>query len=290
MINLLLSILFATSLGIILKLFEKYKLDLFQAIVFNYISCVITGICIHQSIPDFPTYSNKSWFVYAVILGCSFFFFFNLMGYIVKHMGITVMSVSNKLSLVIPVIAAFFIFQDKVSILKIVGIVMALIAVIFTSLKEEGNKHHFNIKQMFWPLILFIGSGMNDTLVKCAQEFHMKNSDNAPFNITIFSTAALLGSIILLYLFLNKKSTLNFKSILGGLLLGVPNYFSMHFLVISLSIKGYGSSIIFPINNIGVVTASTIIAFIVFNEKLTKLNLVGIALAILSIIVIAITA
>lgn len=287
MINLLLSILFTTSLGVFLKIFERNKLDLFQAIVFNYLSCVITGIVVQQSIPDYAAYSKESWFVYAVVLGCSFIFFFNIMGYIVKRMGITVMFVANKLSLVIPVSAAFFIFHEDATALKIIGIIIALLAVVFTSLKQEENKHSFNIKQMFWPILLFVGSGMNDTLVKYAQAFHMRDIDNAPFNITIFSAASLAGFIILIFLLLKKKSILNIKSIVGGLLLGVPNYFSMHFLIKALSIQGYGGSIIFPLNNIGVVAASSIIAFIVFHEKLSKLNVAGIALAVLSIIVIA---
>lgn len=208
------------------------------------------------------------------------------MGYIVKEMGITVMFVANKLSLVIPVSAAFFIFHEEATVLKITGIIIALLAVVFTSLKEEENKHTFNIKQMFWPILLFAGSGMNDTLVKYCRLFTCVTLIMPPFNITIFSAASLAGFVIL-FLLLKKKSTLNIKSIIGGLLLGVPNYFSMHFLIKALSIQGYGGSIIFPLNNIGVVAASSIIAFIIFHEKLSKLNVAGIGLAVLSIIIIA---
>lgn len=287
MVNLLLSILFATSLGLILKIFERQNLDLFQAIVFNYISCVITGIIVQKSTPDYISYSKEGWFIFAVILGCSFIFFFNVMGYIVRNMGITVMSVANKLSLVIPVCAAFFIFHEEVTVLKVSGIIIALVAVVFTSLKKEEHQHSFKFRQLFWPILLFIGSGMNDTLVKYSQSYHMLDSDNAPFNITIFSVAAIVGSSILFYFFSTKKSAFHMKSILGGLILGIPNYFSMHYLVKALSIEGYGGSIIFPLNNIGVVTASAIIAYLVFREKLTRLNILGIAFAIFSIIVIA---
>lgn len=287
MINLLLSILFATSLAFILKIFERKKLDLFQAIVFNYLSCVITGIAVQQSVPDYSSYSTQSWFVYAVTLGCSFIFFFNVMGYIVKHMGITVMSVANKLSLVIPVSAAFFIFHEEATALKIIGIIIALCAVIFTSLKEESDKHTFKLAQLFWPILLFVGSGMNDTLIKYAQTFHMHDADNAPFNITIFSAAFAVGFLILVGLILLKKNKFDSPSIVGGLMLGVPNYFSMHFLIKALSINGYGGSVIFPLNNIGVVTVSAILAFFLFREKISKINLVGIALAIISIILIA---
>ncbi len=290
MINLILSILFATSLGIILKLFERNKLDLFQAIVFNYLSCVLTGMAVQQSVPDYGSYSQQGWFIYAVTLGCSFLFFFNIMGYIVKHLGITVMSVSNKLSLVIPVSAAFFIFHEEATTLKIAGIIIALVAVVFTSLKEEENKHTLKIKQLFWPILLFVGSGMNDTLIKFSQTFYMQDADNAPFNITIFSAAAAAGILILIVLLVSGKSKLNYKSIVGGLMLGVPNYFSMHFLIKALSLNGYGGSVIFPLNNIGVVTVSSILAFVLFREKLSKVNIAGIALAVLSIILIAIAA
>ncbi len=287
MINLILSILFTTSLGVILKLFERNKLDVFQAIVFNYLSCVVTGILVQHSVPDYFAYSGEGWFRYAVILGCSFIFFFNVMGYIVKKMGITVMFVANKLSLVIPVGAAFFIFNEEVTALKIAGICIALLAVLFTSIKSDESKHSFSGQQLFWPILLFVGSGMNDTLVKYAQAFHLRDIDNAPFNITIFSAASVAGAIIFSVMLIQKKSKLNFKSIVGGLLLGVPNYFSMHFLIKALSIPDYGSSIIFPLNNIGIVIASSLIAFILFHEKLSKLNIAGIALAVLAIVIIA---
>lgn len=290
MINLLLSVLFTTSLGVILKLFERNKLDVFQAIVFNYLSCVITGIIVQQSVPDYVAYSSEGWFKYAVILGCSFIFFFNVMGYIVRKMGITVMFVSNKLSLVIPVSAAFFIFGEEVTALKIAGICIALLAVVFTSLKKEESRHGFNSKQLFWPVLLFAGSGMNDTLVKYAQAFHMRDNDNAPFNITIFSAASAVGFLLLFFLLMQKKSRLNFKSIIGGLVLGIPNYFSMHFLIKALSFQNYGGSIIFPLNNIGIVVASSLIAYIVFHEKLSRINVAGIALAVLAIVLIAFSA
>ncbi len=287
MINLFYSILFNTVLGIILKLFEKFKLDLFQAIVFNYISCVLTGIIVQQSIPDYSDYAGESWFIFALILGGSFIFFFNVMGYIVKKMGITVMSVSNKLSLVIPVTVAFFIFSEEITFLKIAGIFMALIAVVFTSLKKENDKQAFNWKLMFWPLLLFIGSGMNDSIVKYAQAFHLQDVDNAPFNITIFSASALFGAIILLTLLIRKKTTLHLSSIIGGLLLGVPNYFSMHFFIKALSIPGYGGAIIIPVNNIAVVAVSAICAYLIFKESLSKINVAGILLAVFAILLIS---
>ena len=290
MIDLLLCILFTTSLGIFLKLFDRFGLNRMQAIVFNYVSCVITGCVVQQSVPHYIDYMSKDWFVTAFILGCSFLFFFNVMSYIVKHNGITVMSVANKLSLVIPVGAAFFIFQEQMTALKLAGIFFALLAVIFTSVKNEVSGERFNLKNSFVPFLLFVGSGLNDTLVKYAQSFCSANADNAPFNITIFTVSAFAGIIILVWRGVKNKSKIEWKSVAGGLLLGVPNYFSMHYLVKALAVKDLGASVIFPLNNIGVVMASACVAYFLFSEKISKLNLAGILLAILAIVLIAFTA
>ena len=82
-------------------------------------------------------------------------------------------------------------------------------------------------------------------------------------------------------------STLEAKSIVAGFALGIPNYFSIHFLLNALNLPNLESTVVFPVNNTGIVLLSTLLAIILFKEKLTKVNWAGILLAVVSIALIA---
>ena len=83
-------------------------------------------------------------------------------------------------------------------------------------------------------------------------------------------------------IFDNNK--INLKSIFSGILLGIPNYFSIYFVLKSLD--ELGGIVVFPVLNIGVVLLSTIISFIYYKEQMSLLNWMGISMSCISIILI----
>ena len=286
MIFLTLSIIFSAYLVLSFKVFERLNINSFHAIVVNYLACVITGSFLNNSLPDYNAFIKADWFIYSAILGISFIIFFNVMSIITMKQGATVTSVANKLSMVIPVMLSFYLYDDKINTLKILGILISLIAVVCTSLKEDSNKHQLKLSSLFLPILLFIGSGMNDTLIKFAQVNHIADENNRNgFNICIFSVSFFAGFMFMLYDIFILKNRFEFKSIIAGIALGIPNYFSMYFLLKTLALPGWNSSTIFPINNIGIVSLTSLLALIIFKEHLSKLNWVGLFLAFIAIII-----
>ena len=85
---------------------------------------------------------------------------------------------------------------------------------------------------------------------------------------------------------LSKKGSFEWKTVLGGIVLGVPNYYSMEFLLKALQTKGLESSTVFTINNVSIVILTTVFALTFFKEKLVKKNWIGIGLAIISILLV----
>jgi uncharacterized membrane protein len=83
-----------------------------------------------------------------------------------------------------------------------------------------------------------------------------------------------------------RKGENNFtrKNIIAGIFLGIPNYFSIYFLFKALNFYLNNSAAVFPINNVGIVVASTLFAVLIFSEKLNRKNVIGFVLAIISII------
>lgn len=284
MIFLLLSIVCATYLVLCFKYLEKFGIKNLHAIVFNYLTCVITGIIVSQEIPDVSVIVHKPWFPFAVFLGFSFFCIFNIMGYVANNIGVTVTSVASKLSMVIPVTAAILLYHDSFTILKAISVLLALTAVFLTSLTEKSHEKNLEVKGLLMAFLIFLGSGVGDALVNYASVRLMRPEEFHSFNIMIFTFASLCGVIVLIFQGINLKRSIPLKAAAGGILLGIPNYFSLLFLIKALNVPGWKSSVVFPINNMGIVVLTAVCAFILFREKLLKVNLIGIGLALIAIL------
>ena len=285
MIYFILVIVLNTLLSVLFKIFPKYNIDTFQAIVFNYITCVITGTWYLGAMPYTPTQMHAAWLPYAIIMGIAFISVFNLIGYCTKTIGITATTISNKLSLIIPVIISIIAYNETSTTLRIIGILLAIPAVYFSSKKTEKAE-----KQNSWKLIalLFLLSGLLDSFVKFVETTFLSNTeDQAYYTIYVFSTAAIIGMGILIQNLIRKKTKFAFKNIVAGCILGIPNYFSIYFFIKLLNSHIMNSSAIIPIANIGVVVCAAIAALIIFKERMNKANTIGLLLGIAAILLIA---
>ena len=283
----LFSVLLNAFIFVIFKLFDKYNVDTFQAIVINYFfafSVAYYSSEVHFSITATP---QETWFLGAVFLGFLFISMFYVLGLTAQKLGMSVVAVSSKMSVVIPVLFGIFVYNESTNLYKIVGIVLALLAVYFTSHKEK--KIIFNKIIIYLPLILFIGSGVLDTTLKYIQKRYISANENSIYLSVIFLIAGVLGALMLMYYLFAKKSKLSIKNLFAGLFLGIANYYAMFFLLKALQINGMDSSTVFTINNVAIVLLSTIFGLVFFKEKLSKMNVFGIALAIISIVMITIS-
>jgi uncharacterized membrane protein len=92
---------------------------------------------------------------------------------------------------------------------------------------------------------------------------------------------------MLTILLITGKQKFMWKSVAVGAAIGIPNYFSIWFLMRVLKKFSNNSSAIIPINNMGIVLFSAVMAWMIFKERLSIINWVGIALALGAIALIA---
>lgn len=288
MIALLLSILASTIILVVFKLFERFRIHNFQAIVVNYLVAGTLGFLLQGDTEKITNLYNFSWFYYALALGSFFISIFFLMALTTQRSGLSVVSVATKMSVVIPIIFGLLYYNESLGILKGIGILLALFAVYLASIK---NKHGLTIqkKNLIFPLLVFLGSGIIDTGIKFIEEGFVAPEDVAIFSSTLFYAAGSIGLLALLFQKIRGTLKFELKSILGGIALGIPNFFSLYFLVGALRSDIMESSGIFTVNNIGIVTLSTFVAILLFKEKLIPKNWLGILLALLSIGLIALS-
>ncbi|MBK8681807.1 MAG: EamA/RhaT family transporter [Bacteroidetes bacterium] len=288
MIYLLLSILSSTCILLIFKFIAIRNIPALPVIVINYSVCILCGFIALNNTFFVSAILQKNWFPLACLLGALFIVGFYLMALSVRYAGVTVTSVANKLSLIIPVIAALYLYGDTLNSFKILGILFGIIAIFLLRHKEEISQKSGISMYIILPIVVLISSGMVDTIANYAQKIAVPQNEYTLFLIVVFGMAAIIGWIVLIVNILKRKHALNYKIILGGIALGIPNYGSMYFLIMGLSYSGLQSSVFFPLNNLTVVIFSFIAAIIIFKEQYSKRNIMGLAIAITSIILMAI--
>ena len=285
---LFLSILLNAFISVIFGYFRKYNIDNFQAIVFNYGVCILTGSLVLGEFPVTAAVLHEPYFKWSVLMGVLFISVFNLIAYSSQKVGVTITQTANRLSLVIPVALSVFLYGDKISVLKIAGIVVAILAVVLVSSNEkEEGAHKLSILEILLPFILFVSSGIIDSLTKYVQNTYLVNESLSNIYLILgFGIAFVLGFVFLSFLLLTGRKKFNIRNVVAGICLGVPNYFSIYFLVKALQSPAMSSSATIPINNIGVLLVVSLFGIMVFKEKLSKKNYMGLGLTLLAIFLI----
>ncbi|AZQ57958.1 DMT family transporter [Maribacter sp. MJ134] len=282
---LLLSILFSSFIFVIFKLYTRFKIETLYAIITNYVVACIVGLLFYEGKVELSSIPQKNWFLGAMALGVLFILVFNIMAATSQKLGVSVASVATKMSFVLPAFLGVFLYNEYLGSVKIIGIIIAVLAVYFVSVKR--NSDVFKLSMLTLPFLVFLGSGAIDTAIKFFQELYVPENEFALFSATVFATAAVVGLIFILANSRRKPVKVNFRNIGGGILLGVPNFFSIYFLLKALDYKGLSSASIFTLNNVGIVMLSTFLGILLFKEKLESRNWLGIGLAIISILLVA---
>ncbi len=285
MLDLALSILCSSFIFVVFKLFSRYKVQTLYAIIMNYIVASFTGFVMYSGGIDFQNLLSSPWFWQTFVLGILFIVVFNIMAKSSQVYGVGVTSVATKMSLIVPVVFALLYYGEVLSTLQVIGVLTALVAVYLATLTP---KTVVISKQDLWlPILVFLGSGIIDTSIKYIQEAHLKDEEFPLFSATVFGAAACSG---ILFLLVKNRSTpfkTNFNNVFGGIFLGIPNYFSIYFLLRALKNETWNSASIFTLNNISIVLLTTLLGIVLFRERLGFKNWLGVALAVASIIFVA---
>ncbi len=292
MLYIALSIICSAILIIILKLFSRYNIDTFQGILFNYFTCVA---CAWITMGEFPIptdLTSQAWFPFALIMGFCFITGFNAVGGTVKHFNMALASVMQKMSLLFAVAFAFIYYNESITFLKIIGILAAIGAILMSSFSSENTTQTTDNQQqsiknwLLFPFTAWLLSGVIDVVLYYVEREINKGSADIRFIATLFAAAACFGLIAFIYGMAKGTMRVEFRNIIAGICLGIPNFFSIYFLLRSFS-TGYEGSVVFPVTNVGIILISTLAGYFFFKEPLYRSKVIGIGLAVLAILLIA---
>jgi drug/metabolite transporter (DMT)-like permease len=283
MISLALAILFSSFIFVIFKLFDRYKIDVFQAIVFNYFTAFLCGILLYGNEWNPIALNDITWFYYAIVAAILFISLFILMGLSSQKNGVAITSVAVKMSMAASVFGMIFLYNESVSALKILGILFAFAGVVLVSWQSKDVSE--NQKKSLWMLfVLFFGSGILDLVLNYVQNNELKVLTPSLFSAFGFGMAGIIGFVVFLFQLQQKKARFAFKNVLGGIALGIPNYFSIYLLIKSYKDTGWADSTVLAIINVSIVCIAALTGFLIFKEKLNLTKGLGIVASLLAIL------
>ncbi|MFC5284803.1 EamA/RhaT family transporter [Pedobacter alpinus] len=278
MIYIVFAIICSVIVSVNFKLLNRYYTNAYQAIVFNYPTAAI--FCYFFFKPDLsniPTYQNWLLFSVVAVLLISIFYF---IGKSIATSGIVLTAIAQRLSLVIPVAAAFLIFSETTSTLKMIGLVIGFVALYISKPKGETK-----LKEMvsWYPIIVFLGTGILDILFNLLTQIN--NISFTASLVYIFSISAIIGFSTLIIQYLKGDLKFEIKAALAGIVLGIFNFGSIYFYLKALKLESNQPSVVFSSLDIGVIFLGSLVGIVLFKEKLSKLNTIGLILALIAIVI-----
>lgn len=279
MLYLFATILVTSLLFILLKIFSDQGKNTFQIIAINYLVCTVTGILFNydtiiQDIENAPTMG----IVFGLIIGSCFFPSFNFIGYSINKSGITPTTLANKLSMLMPISYSILLGKSPLNAYAIASLVLGILAIYYITYTPSHEKNNW-----LFPIVVFLIGGVLDIFIYETNESYVAPNFTGTFTTILFFSSCVIGLISLSYTSLVYKQTIKWNVLVAGVLLGLPNYFSIYFLIHTLDTFNGNGGFVYPIINIGIILITTFFSILYFKNALSKKQWLGVLLSVVSI-------
>ena len=277
MIALILSIASATGIFVCFSLMDRWKVNAVVAVAANYTTAAVVGWIIS---PLPLSVLKEPWMGSALLMGSAFVFLFLLMLELTQKGGMSLGTISSQMSLLIPVALAPLLYGEQLDTGHQLGICLGLLAIYLMLRSGVQSSDHKAAKLPLKVLTVFLGTGLCTALLQFMEHHYLDKSMEIGYVSAVFAVSAL---VCWSYFLLRRKEekTPMIRSIGAGVLLGLPNLGSLVFLVRALA--QLDGSLVFPINNVGIVLCSSLLGSLLFKQPLTRWSIFGIASAVLGV-------
>lgn len=250
----------------------------------NYFTCFVLGSLIIGKLPISTDIYTSPWFPYAVFLSLLFIIFFNVGAFSIQKIGLIITGIFQKLSLVFPCLAGILLFGEISTIFKIIAIILSIAAIVMINIPDR-KMNEVSLLRKYWylPLLVLIGNGAIEITLFYVEQKNLVTEASLNFVTILFCLAGVWG---LFYMLFTKQSWFSTRDLIGGILLGIPNFFTIYLLLRALEI-GWEGSVLFPVNNVSVLALTAVVGVFAFKEKLNTFNYLGLGFAIIAVILIS---
>ncbi|RKS92624.1 EamA-like transporter family protein [Flavobacterium limicola] len=281
MLFLILSIICSVTVGVLFKVARSYNVSQVQIVAWNYVFALI--FCYLSFSPDLSAVRTLApWGIYVpigILLPAIFLF----LAASIKQVGIVKTDAAQRLSLFIPILAAWLLFKEDFNILKITALLVGFPALLLILAKPSQNTEN----KWIYPAVVLLGFGVIDILFKQIALYTSLSYTTSLFVVFGIALLIMIGAVV--YDVIVTKVPLNFKNIIFGGLVGIFNFGNILFYLKAHKAFAENPSTVFAGMNMGVIVIGSLVGIFVFKEKLTKMNYVGLFLALIAIVLIVIS-
>lgn len=281
MLELVLAILCSVTVGVLIKIARQKGVRIDQSIAVNYLIAITLSFVLLK--PDFQgqgiveiVQENPSSYIFFA-LGVLLPSVFLIQAKALEYAGIIRTDAAQRLSLFLPILAAFTLFGEAVTANKLIALVLAFVALGCLLWRSHQGMEKGGMIAIISLALVWVGYGVNDILFK-----QMAKTGSA-FPVTLVISFIFAACLMFIYLLL-KRTQWHIPSVAIGLLLGALNFGNILFYIKAHQAMKDDPTLVFTGMNLGVICLGTLIGAFIFKEKINKINYAGVVVAIVAIV------
>ena len=261
MLYLILAIASSALVSICMRTTEKHVRNNMVMFTANYAICLVLSL-LHMGNTRLFTYEKGIEIAVAlgIISGFLYLASFVLFQKNIHYNGVVLSSAAMKLgSVMIPVLVAILLFSEYMGWIQLAGFIIAIVAIFLMNIEKGGVSKD---RKNYLLIILILGSGITDTMANIYDKTGTAELKNHYLFYTFL--AALLTAFVMIFV---MKQKVKLADIASGLLIGIPNYYSARFLLLSLG--KVPAVITYPVYSVGTIIVTSLVGMLIFSEKLS---------------------
>ena len=273
MINLALAILSSTMVSVLMRVSEKHAKNNTSMLAMNYVMCAAMAALFTLPSGLVPTGEGSAFtWMLGIVSGALYLASFLLLQWNIRVNGVTLPATFMKLGVLVPTIMSMIFFAEMPSLMQALGIAGAVAAILMIRLEKGGEK----AKNAAGLLILLVGGGSTDATSKVFEELGSAAQKNQ-FLLITFAVAL----VLCILLARSRGEGLTAKDAAFGMLIGIPNYLSSRFLLLSLA--HVPAVIAYPTYSVGTIVLVTLLGKLLFGERLSRRQLAALGVILVSL-------
>ncbi|MGE6361633.1 EamA/RhaT family transporter [Psychrobacter glacincola] len=273
MIYLTIAVLCSVAVSVLLKVLRQKNIDIRQTIVAGYpVAFLLTWFLLKPDVSGVNALGG-AWAI-IIALGILLPAVFIVLGRAIESVGMVATDAAQRLSLIIPIVAAFLLFGEVLTGTRIFGLLLGFLALGALIYRPQQGQISRQAKHTpLWLFGVWAGYGIIDILFKQVAK------QGTAFPLTLFVSFGLAGLLLFMYLLITRVRWQG-NALAAGLLLGALNMGNIYAYVRAHQLLSESPSIVFTGMNVGVIAVATLIGVGVFKESLNRINVLGLLLAI----------
>lgn len=272
MLYLILAITSSMLISVFMRISEKHIHNNLTMLAFNYLMCAILA-ALYTRGATFTTEGLGFAAITGLASGALYLGSFMLLQWNIQKNGVVLPATFMRLGVIVPTVLAVILFGETPKPLQIVGVILALIAIVIIQYNKGGEKG----ASTGGLILLLLCGGITDTTAKIYDQWGNAALESH-YLLFIFIIALGLCIGVALY----KKQSIAWPDVGFGLIIGIPNYFSARFLLRSLS--AVPAVVVYPTYSVGTIIMTTLVSMILFREKLTRQRIIALAIILCALV------